>query len=129
MSNLATKKVEDLLQEDAIALAQQVERYEQALKLMKDKLKAYVTLHGPVEANGKVYDFFPSYSWDFEPDKLKALAGMIVIDGLNPFDYLSLSKTALKKLKWSDDLIRQYGKEVESSKSFRSVKAENYQKN
>lgn len=129
MNNLATQKIDELVQEDAIALAQQVDRYEQALRLMKEKLKAFVQLNGPVEANGKVYDFFPSYSWEFESDKLKAMSGMMVIDGLNPFEYLSLSSTNLKKLKWSDDLLGQYGQRKESSKSFRSVKAENYQKN
>lgn len=129
MNNLATKKIEEFVQEDAIALAQQVDRYEQALKLMKDKLKAFVQLNGPVESNGKVYDLFPSYSWEFEADKLKAMSGMMVIDGLNPFEFLSLSSSSLKKLKWSDELLNQYGTRKESSKSFRSVKVENYQKN
>lgn len=129
MNNLETKNVNDFEMEDAIALAQQVDRYEQALKIMKDKLKAFVQLNGPVQANGKVYDFFSSSSWNFEPEKLKAMCGMMVIDGLNPFEYLSLSSTDMKRLKWSDQIFSQYGTKKEGSKSFRSVKVENYQKN
>lgn len=114
--------------EDAVALAQQLERYEQAVKLMKEKLKAYVELNGPVQANGKVWDFFySSSSWEFEPDRLRTLAGMIAVDGHNPFEFLSLSSSALKKLKFSDELLSQYGSKKQGNKSFRNVKVENYQ--
>lgn len=125
---LAKKEVSEFVEEDAIALAKEIERYEAAVKIMKDKLKAYVKLNGPVKANGKVWDFMTSYSWEFEPDSLKALAGMMTLSEINPFEYLNLSSTAIKKLKWSDELLSQYGKKVPSSSSFRSVKEENYQK-
>lgn len=126
---LTELKVEQLQNEDAVAIAQQLERYEQTVKLLKDKLKAYVELNGPVQANGKVWDFFTSApSWEFEAERLKILAGMIAVDGNNPFDYLSLSSAALKKLNYSEAMLSQYGKQKPGNKSFRSVKAENYQK-
>ena len=125
---IAKKEVNEFTMEDAVELAKEVERYEAALKIMKDKLKSFVQLSGPVHANGKVWDFMPSYSWQFEPDSLKALAGMMVLDGLNPYEYLNLSSSAIKKLKWTDEVLSHYGKKAESSKTFRSVKEENYQK-
>jgi hypothetical protein len=128
VSVLLTKKADELQLEDAIAIAQSIERGEQAIKLMKDKLKAYVELNGPVKANGKVWDYFQSSSWEFEAQQLKVLAGMMAVDGLNPYEYLSLSSSALKKLRYSDETLSHYGKIKQGNKSFRSVKEENYQK-
>lgn len=128
MKTLLEKKPNELHQEDAMALAQQVERYEKALKLMKDKLKAYVELHGPVTANGKVWDYFQSTSWKFEADRLKAMAGMMAVDGINPFQYLTLPNPSIKSLGWSDETLSHYGTKEPGSKSFRSVLAENYSK-
>jgi hypothetical protein len=122
------KKVDQMTLEDAVEIAQTIERYEAAISQLKDKLKAYVELNGPVKANGKVWDFFYSTSWEFAPDRLKAMAGMMVIDGFNPFELFTLSSSAIKKLGWSEEILLQYGKKVQKSKSFRSVKAENYSK-
>lgn len=122
-------KTEEMQMEDAIALAQQIERYEQALKLLKDKLKAYVELNGPVTANGKVWDYFGSTSWNFSPENLKALCGMMAIDGINPFELLSLSAAALKKTGFSEEMLSHYGTRKEGNKTFRSVKVQNYQNN
>ncbi|MFS0783482.1 hypothetical protein [Bacillus sp. 1P06AnD] len=129
MMNNTNQKVEKMQVEDAVAIAQQLERYEQAVKQMKEKLKAYVELNGPIEANGKVWDHFVSAStWEFSAERLKILAGMIAVDGLNPFDYLSISAKDLKRLNYSDQMLSQYGSQKTGNKSFRSVKAENYQK-
>jgi hypothetical protein len=128
MTTTQIKNTEEMHVEDAIALAQQIDRTKQALKLLEDKLKAYVELNGPVNANGKVWDYFHSSTWNFAPDRLKALCGMLAIDGFNPFELLNLSATALKKTGYSDDLLSQYGEKKQGNKSFRSVKAENYNK-
>lgn len=128
MSVLAKKEVTEFVMEDAIALAQELERYEAAVKLIKDKLKSFVTLNGPVEANGKVWDYQPSSSWNFTPENLKVLSGLIAFDGKNPFEYLTLSSTAIKKLKWSDEVLSMYGTKECSNTSFRAVKKENYKK-
>lgn len=125
---LHEKKAEELHLEDAVALAQQLERYEQAVKLLKNKLKAYVELNGPVQANGKVWDFFQNNSWDIKGDGLKQLAGMMVIEQKNPFDYLTVSANSLKTLGYSDELLSNYGQKKTGNKTFRSVKVENYQK-
>lgn len=128
MSVLAKKDVKDFTVEDAEALAKELERYEATVKLIKEKLKAFVTLQGPIEANGKVWDFQPSSSWDFEPEQLKVLAGMIAFEGKDPFEFLTLSATAIKKLKWSDETLAHYGEKKATNSSFRAVKSENYKK-
>lgn len=125
---LAKKEVNEFQMEDAVALAKEIERYEAALKIMKEKLKAFVQLNGPVQANGKVWDFIPSSTWKFSAEQLKALAGMMVFEGLNPYDYLSLSSNAIKKLKWSEEILSHYGEKEAGKPSFRSVKIENYKK-
>jgi len=128
MSILVKKDVTEFVMEDAIALAQELDRYEATVKLIKDKLKAFVTLNGPIEANGKVWDFQPSSSWKFTSENLKVLSGLIAFEGKNPFDYLTLSSTAIKKLNWTDEILAMYGTKEAGSSSFRAVKKENYKK-
>lgn len=128
MSVLAKKDVAEFTEEDAIALSQELERYEAAVKLMKEKLKAYVLLNGPVEANGKVWDFQPSSSWSFNAEQLKVLAGMIAFEQKDPYEFLTLSSNAIKKLKWSDEILSMYGTKEAKNSSFRAVKIENYKK-
>lgn len=128
MSEMAKKIVTEFTKEDAVALAQEVERYEAAVKIMKGKLKAFVELQGSVEANGKVWDFQPSSSWTFRPEQLKVLAGMIAFDDKDPFEFLTLSAQSIKKLKWSDEILAHYGEKVAGTSSFRAVKSENYKK-
>jgi hypothetical protein len=128
MAELAKKEVKNFTVEDAALLAQEIDRYDAALKAMKNKLKAFVEINGAVEANGKVWDFQPSSSWSFEPEQLKVLAGMIVFDKKDPFEFLTLSATAIKKLKWSDEVLSHYGEKKAGTSSFRAVKIENYKK-
>lgn len=116
-----------LSMDHAVALAQQVERYESALKMMKDHLKAFVTLHGPVSANGKVFDFMESTpKWSFEPVNTKSLATAISIEGGDPWKYLTIDVNTLKKAGYSEDLLSLYGKKKPGNKSFRSVQEKNY---
>lgn len=121
------KPVHELHMEDAVSLAMQIDRYEQGLKLMKDRLKKFVELNGPVTANGKVWDFHQSTSWNFDAEGLKNLAGMMTIDNLNPYEYFSLPSASLKKLRYSDELLAHYGTQKLGSKTFKSLLAKNYQ--
>jgi len=98
-----------LSQEEAVRLALEIERYEAALKQMKDRLKEYVAANGRLVAGDKVWDFYPVDSWKFEPDKLKELAMGIAMDGKDPWEYLSLSASALKSLGMTEAELSQYG--------------------
>lgn len=98
-----------LSQEEAVKLALEIERHEAAVKQMKDRLREYVTTNGRLIAGDKVWDFYPSESWKFEPAKLKELAMGIAMDGKDPWEYLSLSASALKSLGMTETELSQYG--------------------
>ncbi|MDP4087446.1 MAG: hypothetical protein Q8934_23050 [Bacillota bacterium] len=122
--DLAKMNPKDMSMEDAVELANKISFIEAGLKGLKDKLKLYVELNGPVEAGDLVWDKHPSYSWKFTPTNKKELSTMIAIEGLNPWEYLSFSAADLKKLGWSDNVLAQYA-ENKVSHSFRSKKKEN----
>jgi hypothetical protein len=98
-----------LTQEEAVKIALEIERYEAALKQMKDRLKEYVNANGSLTAGDKVWDFFPTETWEFEAAKLKELAVGIAMDGKDPWEYLSISAAALKALGMTEAELNQYG--------------------
>jgi hypothetical protein len=110
MSQPALKLVEQVdSHEKAVQLANEIERLEAVLKSMKAQLKAYVDENGPVETDDTVWGYTTSVSWSFEPDQLKELAQFIVLEGENPWRFLSLSGTSIKKLGWDENILSRYG--------------------
>lgn len=96
--------------QEAVAVANEIERYEAALKQMKDALKAFVEETGlPVDTGEKVWDFSTNESWSFLAENLKALASEILLMGFNPWDYLDLGSRAIDKLNLTRDILNQYG--------------------
>lgn len=109
-NNILTKfgtKIETM--NEAIKLANEVERIEAVLKIMKDQMKAYVQKNGPIETDSVIWDFNESVSYSFNPDQMKNIAENIVLEGENPWALLSISSSNLKKLGWSDSFINQLG--------------------
>lgn len=100
---------------DAIRIAQEIERYEIALKEMKDELKRFVQENGPVDTGHKTWDFSLSVSWVFSPDKLKELASEILMNGGNPWEYLGIGSREISSLKKAgivnDSVLQKYGTE------------------
>ncbi|WP_126429963.1 hypothetical protein [Brevibacillus marinus] len=106
-----------------VELAKEISRTEAALKQMKEKLKSYVEKHGPLNTGEVTWDFYSRTSWDFAPDQLKKMMQDLVIEtGANPFEYLKPDTAALKKLKWTEEKLSQYGARVEVGKTFDSRK-------
>lgn len=109
-NNVLTKfgtKIETI--NEAINLANEVERIEAVLKVMKDQMKAYVQKNGPIETDSVIWDFNESVSYSFNPDQMKNIAENIVLEGENSWALLSISSSNLKKLGWSDSFINQLG--------------------
>jgi len=94
---------------EAIQIANEIERHEGALKQMKEALKAFVEANGPVDTGEKTWDFTESMSWKFEPDKLKELAGDILLHGHNPWELMSIGSKELAKTGFTEAELRQYG--------------------
>lgn len=114
--------------DEAIELAGEIERAEAALKQMKDQLKAFVDENGSVETSDKVWDYNVSVSWKFDGESLKRMSQDMALDGLNPWEMLSLPSSSLKKLGWSEDVLSQYGTKKETRR-FASRKKISYKKN
>lgn len=109
------KKIESM--EQAIQLANEIERVEAALKAMKDQLKVFVDSLGKkgtkfVETGDKKWGYFTSDTWKFTPESLKAMAMDMVIEGINPWEVLSLDSKGRNKLGWKDDVLAKYGKKT-----------------
>ena len=105
-----------LTQDEAVKMANEVERLEAVLKSMKEKLKAYVDQHGALETNEKVWDYSISVSWEFNPELIKEMAQDIAIDGKNPWQFLTIPTGNVKSLGWSEGVLMSYGKKKETRK-------------
>jgi len=90
LKNLTTK-------EEAIELANEIERMDSAVKLMKDNLKKYVEDYGPVDTGERVWSINESVSWRFDTEGLMKLAKHLANEQQNPWDYMTLNGTNLKK--------------------------------
>lgn len=102
--------------EDAVQLANEIERAEAAVKAMKDQLKTYVDETGPVETPDKVWGYNITTSWKFDAEALKSMAQYIVLEGMNPWNLLTLSSASLKRLGWGEEVLSQYGTKKETSR-------------
>lgn len=94
-------------QQEAIELANEIERIEATLKQLKDNLRGYVEVHGPVNTGEKVWSCNNSVSWRFAD--MRKLAEGIVLDGKNPWAFMTITAANLKKLGWDDVVIEAYG--------------------
>jgi hypothetical protein len=107
----------------AIDIANQIERYEAAVKQMKEALKLFVDTTGlPVDTGEKIWDFSLTESWGFTPETLKSLAAEILLMGYNPWEHLELGSKAISKLNLTNDVLSQYGK-IKVTKRFSSKKS------
>lgn len=110
-----------LTKEDAVKMANEIAWLEATVKELKNQLKDYVEKNGIVETNDMIWGFTESVSWHFPGDKLKEIMTMMALDGVNPWELISLPKKSLDKLNWKDEFLRQYG-ERKVTKRFASKK-------
>ncbi|OUM87870.1 MAG: hypothetical protein BAA01_12020 [Bacillus thermozeamaize] len=108
--------------EEAVKVAQEIERLEAVVKAMKESLKRYVEETGkPVETVDQVWWWVESESWKFTPEKLKELCQELAIEGVNPWELLGITAANLKKTGWSDQALSSFG-EKRVTRSFRARK-------
>lgn len=110
MAQTQTNIQEVQTEEQAIDLANEINRYEAALKSMKSHLKAYVSEHGAVNTGEEIWDFYESISWNFDADGLKEIARNIGLEGENPWEVMTIRKPKLDKLGWEESFIESMGK-------------------
>lgn len=95
--------------EEAVQVANEIERLESAVKLLKDELRTYVREHGEVDTGEKVWKFQQVESWNIPPGNLKEIARLIALDGRNPWEYLNITPAKLRSLDWSDETLAGFG--------------------
>lgn len=95
--------------DEAIKIANEIERLEAVVETLKDDLKEFVKRNGPVVTETSVWGFKESVSYSFTPEQLKKVAQTILLEGKNPWMYLSITASNLKKVGWDDSTISKYG--------------------
>jgi hypothetical protein len=110
--------------QEAIRVANEVERLEAVIKVMKDQMKAYVDKCGPIETGSVVWDYNETCSYSFTADQLKKVAENIVLEGKNPWELMSISSSNLKKLGWEDSFVNQQNDLTHEKDSFSNQKKE-----
>ena len=94
---------------EAIQLANEINRVEAALKQMKEELKSFVRNNGGVDTGEEVWDFYESVSWKFTNDGLKEVARELALEGVDPWKMLTISKTNINKLGWEEQRLSKLG--------------------
>lgn len=96
--------------EEAVKLAQEIERLEAVVKAMKETLKKYVEETGqPVETADQIWGKWPVENWKFTPEKLKELCQELAIEGVNPWEYLTLPAESIRKIGWPEEALLRFG--------------------
>jgi len=96
-------------QEEAVALANEINRLDAAVKVMKAELKKYVEANGPVDTGEEVWDFYKSESWSFDKEGLKEVARNMALEGVDPWELMTVTKTNLNKLGWDESFLEKMG--------------------
>lgn len=121
---IQSAKIEPVIIEDradAMKLATEVIRLEAALDNMKGKLKEWVKNNDDVTIGDSAFAFVPSVSWNIAAEKLYDLCSELHDNGIDVFQYLTLTAANLKKIGVTDDTLAVYGKK-KTTKTFRLVK-------
>lgn len=107
--------------EQAQQIANEIAQLEATLKQMKEGLKSFVDVHGVVQAGGVEWGYKESVSWKIEPEHMNEFMQWVALEGVNPFEIMSVSATSLKKLAWPEDTLCRIASK-KTTKSFRSSK-------
>ena len=94
--------------DEAVTLANEIERLDSALSQMKKTLKEFVKENGPVETDTVVWAEHTSETYAFSGEQLKAFAELIFLEGYNPWDMLHITPATIRKLGFGNDVLKQY---------------------
>jgi hypothetical protein len=102
--------------QDAVALAAEIEHMESSLKTLKAELKRFVDQNGAIETKEKVWNYNVAVSWEFYESGLRDMADQLAIEGVNPWKIMTISAANLKKIGWSEEVLRQFGQKKETKR-------------
>lgn len=100
---------EKMTHEGAVQLAEEIERVEASLRMMKRTLRDYVEEHGEVRTKDKVWRVNESVSWRISPEGLEKLKDWLVLDNKNPWEWFNITPANIRKLGWSEEVLEELG--------------------
>lgn len=109
INEVLLKPISEVTNDEAVAMATELERLETVVKQLKAKLSDYVAENGAVEVEDGVWDFGTNVRIKHTPKALENLALYIQHIGENPFNFFSLTRTSLNKLDISTNSLAQLG--------------------
>ncbi|MFS0815540.1 hypothetical protein ABC382_01030 [Lysinibacillus sp. 1P01SD] len=94
---------------EAEILAQQIERMEVIVKQAKANLRAFMEANEGIEISGGTHSWTlgDNVSWEFTGQNLEQLAKIMAIEGINPYEMMTINSTA-KKVDWIAGLLPQF---------------------
>lgn len=103
------KDSKSMTEEEAIELANEIERVEKALKEMKNKLRNYVKENGSVNTGERIWDIRQSVSWRVnDAEKLKLLSDYIYLSGKDYWEYLGITTANIRKLGFDEETLSKF---------------------
>lgn len=96
--------------EEAQSLGSDIIRLESTLEQMKQLLKGYVEFCGPVNVPGdRQFILQQSSYWKWTPAAIQAAHERMKLENQNPFEYLGITATQIKRLGWGSSLVKNLG--------------------
>lgn len=96
--------------DEAQSLGGEIIRLESALEQMKSLLKDYIKACGPVKVPGdRQFIMQESSYWKWSSAAIKSAYERMRLENQNPFEYLGMTATQVKKLGWSEKLVKEMG--------------------
>lgn len=109
VNEVLLKPVSEITEDEAVAMAKELERLETVVRQLKTKLSEYVAEKGAIEVEDGIWDFGTNVRIKYTPKALESLALYIQHIGENPFNVFSLTRTNLKKLDIPTNSLAQLG--------------------
>lgn len=113
---------EKLTKEEAIILAEEIERIEGVEKQLKTKLKEYVSEHGAVYTNDNEWNNFEYERIAFDSKAILNLIEYLQYIGKDPFEFLTVDKRQLNKLGLEQEILVKLGADFKTSTQFKKKK-------
>lgn len=104
--------------EQAQQLGAKILHLEGCLEAMKERLKAFVEVNGPVPVDGKQFNFAESVTWKWGKEALSRAYSALLEAGADPFEVFTITSAGLKKAPWRDADLLELGAKKSVSKRF-----------
>lgn len=78
-------------------------------KKLQDQLRNYVKEFGELVVNGQVWGYSDSVSWEFTAEQMEILFENFAVEGINPYDMVSITNKKFTGVGYTDQDILAFG--------------------